>query len=152
VFVSVYVSDGDTGMLEALDLSESFTLDLFFADLTTKKGADEVEERGAEGLLIRAEKRWDAYGIGGGRAIGEDNVAADTDGGIGAGESGGIIEGGAGGHERGGGKGSAAVKLDDGAIDAGGEAEVVCVDDEAGGHDFELDEWWMLLARHFWHS
>ena len=55
VLVGVYVSDGDTGVLETQDLSESFADDLVFADLATEKGADEVEKRGAEGFSVGAE-------------------------------------------------------------------------------------------------
>ena len=46
----------------------------------------------------------------------------------------GVIEGWAGGHEGRRGEDAGAVEFEDGAIDAGCEAEVVCVDDETGWH------------------
>ena len=69
-------------------------------------------------------------------------MATDAEGRVSAGNGYGVLEGGACRHEGGGRENSRLVKFDDGTIDAGGEAEVVCVDDEAGGHDFGLEEWW----------
>ena len=81
--------------------------------------------------------------MGDGDAVGEDDVATDAEVGTGEGEVDGLLEGGACGHEGGGGDGAGVVKLGDGPVDAGGEAEVVCVDDEAGGHGFQ--EWRYLV-------
>ena len=69
-----------------------------------------------------------------GGAVGEDDVAADAEGGVGVGDGDGVVEGGAVGHEGGGGEGAGGVELGDGAVDAAGEAEVVRVEDEASGH------------------
>ena len=63
-------------------------------------------------------------------------MAADAEGRVGVGDGDGVVECGAGGHEGGGGEDSGLMELGDGTIDAGCEAEVVCVDDEAGGHYF----------------
>lgn len=49
-----------------------------------------------------------------------------------AGDGDGVFKRRARGHEGCGGEGVGLVKLGDGAVDARGEAEVVCVDDEAG--------------------
>jgi len=64
-------------------------------------------------------------------------VAADAEGWGGVGDSDGVVEGWAGGHEGCGGEDACVVELGDGAVDARGEAEVVCVDDEAGGHEID---------------
>ena len=50
-----------------------------------------------------------------------------------------IFAGGAIRHEGGGGEDASLVELDDGAIDARGEAEVVCVDDETRRHRWETE-------------
>ena len=44
VFVRVEVGDADAGLLEFLNLSEGFALDVFFADLAAEEGLGEVEE------------------------------------------------------------------------------------------------------------
>ena len=61
-------------------------------------------------------------------------MAATAEGGVGAGDGDGVVEGWAGGHEGGGGEDSGGVEFADGAVDGRGEAEVVGVEDEAGGH------------------
>ncbi len=61
-------------------------------------------------------------------------MAAYAERGVGVGDGDGVVEGRAGGHESGGGEGAGLVKLGDGAVDAGSEAEVVGVDDESGRH------------------
>jgi hypothetical protein len=61
-------------------------------------------------------------------------MTADAEGGVGMGDGHGVIEGWAGGHEGRRGEDAGAVEFEDGAIDAGCEAEVVCVDDETGWH------------------
>ena len=65
---------------------------------------------------------------------GKDDVAAYAEGGVGVGDGDGIGKSWAGGHEGGGGEDSGGVEFADGAVDAGSEAEVVGVEDEAGGH------------------
>ncbi len=134
VFVGVEVGDADAGALQLLDLGEGFALDLVFADRAAEERLDEVEQRGAEGFAVGAKEGGDAFGRRDGGAVGEDDVAADAEGGVGAGDGDGVVEGWAGGHESGGGEGAGLMELGDGAIDARGEAEVVCVDDEAGRH------------------
>ena len=61
-------------------------------------------------------------------------MAADTELGIGECDGDGIVEGRAVGHERGRGDSAGLMEFKDGAVDATGEAKVVCVDDEASGH------------------
>ncbi len=62
-----------------------------------------------------------------------------------------VVEGWAGGHEGRGGEGASLGELADGAVDAMGEAEVVSVEDEAGGHavlririNTDLHRWTMI--------
>ena len=134
VFVRVDVGDVDAGALELLYLGEGFALDVVFADLAAKERLDEVDEGGTKGLAVGAEEGGDALGRRDGDAVGEDDVAADAEGRVGVGDGDGVVEGRAGGHEGGGGEGAGLVKLGDGAVDAGSEAEVVRVDDESGSH------------------
>jgi hypothetical protein len=134
VFVGVEVGDGDAGALELLDLGEGLDGDLFFVDLAAKEGQDEAGQFRAKGAAVGAEEGGDGIGGGDGDAVGEDDVAADAEGGMGEGEGDGVVEGEAVGHEGGGGEDAAQVEFKDGAIDAEGEAEVVGVEDEAGGH------------------
>ena len=61
-------------------------------------------------------------------------MAADAEGGARAGDGYGFIESGAVGHEGGGGQGAGVVEFGDGSVDAGGETEVVGVEDEARRH------------------
>ena len=70
--------------------------------------------------------------MGDGDAVCEDDVAADAEGGVGLGDGDGVVECRGVGHEGGGGERAGGVELGDGAVDAAGEAEVVCVEDEAG--------------------
>jgi hypothetical protein len=149
VFVGVDVGDVDARVYETGDLRIGFAHDVFLTDLTEEKSAEEGDEGGAERFAVGADEGGDLLGRGGRSAICEDDVAADAERGVGASDGDGVLECGAGGHEGGGGERSGLVELKDGEIDARGEAEVVCVDDEAGGHDFGLE---MMLARHFGRS
>jgi hypothetical protein len=152
VFVSVEVGGTDAGALEFLELSESFTPNLVGVDAVEQEIADEVEERRAEGATVGAE-RGERAGVGDRGAVGEDDVAADAERGGGAGDGDGVVEGGAVGHEGGGGEGSGGVEFGDGAVDAGGEAEVVSVEDEAGGHRIDCsgegpwNDCWCLFGK-----
>jgi hypothetical protein len=65
-----------------------------------------------------------------GGAVDEEDVAAGFEGGVVVGEANGIVKERAGGHEGGGGEGAGGVEFDDGAVDAGGEAEVVGVGEQ----------------------
>lgn len=76
-------------------------------------------------------------GVGGWDSVGEDDVAAYAECGVAAGDGHGVVEGGAGGHEGSRSEGSGEVKFKDGTVDAGGEAEVVRVEDESGRHGVE---------------
>jgi hypothetical protein len=135
VFVGVEVGDADAGSLEVLDLGEGFALDVVFADDAAEERLDKVEERGAEVFAVGAEESGDGLGRRDGGAVGEDDVAADAEGGVGAGDGDGVVERRAGGHEGGGGEGVGVMELRDGAIDASCEAEVVRIKDEAGSHE-----------------
>jgi len=132
--VGVEVGDGDAGALELVQLGEGLALDLGLADLAAQEGLEEVEQGGTEAFAVGAEQGGDGRGTGDGGAVGEDDVEADAEGGMGMGDGDGVVEGVAGGHEGGGGEGTGLVEFADGAVDALSEAEVVCVEDEAGGH------------------
>jgi hypothetical protein len=134
VLVGVEVGDANAGALELVELGKGFALDLGLADLAAEEGLEEIEEGGAEASAVGAEKGGNGRGAGDGEAVGEDDVEADAEGGMGVGDGDGVVEGGAGGHKSGGGEGAGLMELADGAVDAVGEAKVVCVEDEAGGH------------------
>lgn len=134
VLVGVEVGDGDAGALELADLGEGFAFDVCGGDFVEEEGFDEVDEFRAEVFAVVAEEGGDGFGRRGGDAVGEGDVAADGERGVGVGDGDGVVEGVAGGHEGGGGEDAGLVELADGAIDAWSEAEVVGVDDEAGGH------------------
>ena len=72
-------------------------------------------------------------------------MATDAEGGFGEGDGDGVVERRAGGHEGCRGEGAGLMKLGDGAIDAGGEAEVVRVEDEAGRHTIKAE---LRVARY----
>ena len=102
------------------------------ADAEGEEVADEGGEGRPEGLAVGAEGG-DFAGRECGGSVDEQDVAADFEVGVGAGDGDGVVEEGSGGHEGGGGERVGAMEFGDGAIDAGGEAEVVGVDDE--GHE-----------------
>ncbi len=140
VFVGVDVGDVDAGALKALDLRGGFAGEVVGTDGVAEGGLGEVGEGGAEGFAVCAEEGGDGFGVGEGHAVEKDEMAADAEGGVRAGELDGVVEGGAGGHEGGGGEDAGLMELDDGAVDAGGEAEVVGVDDEAWRHGGIADD------------
>jgi len=137
VLVGVEVGDADAGGEELLDLGFGFAFDVLFLDAAEDEGAEEVDQTWAEVGGAGGEEGGDGFGGRDGEAVGEDDVAADAKSGVRLGEGDGIVEGGAAGHEGGGGEDVGLMELEDGAVDAGGEAEVVCVDDEACGHGFD---------------
>ena len=134
VLVGVEVRDGDAVVLEFLNLGGAFAGDVGFGDAVEEEIANEVGELRAEGFAVGAEERGDGVGWGDWRAVSEDDVAADAEGRVRVGDGYGVVEGGAAGHEGGGGEGAEGVEFGDGAVDAAGEAEVVCIEDEAWGH------------------
>ncbi len=136
VFVGVEMGDVDAGTLELLHLGGGFAFDVVFADSAAQERLDEVDERGAKVFAVGADERGDAFRGRDGSSVGEDDVAADAESGVGMGDGDCVLEGGAGGHEGGGGEGVGLMKLRDGAVDAWSEAEVVRVDDESGRHRF----------------
>ena len=129
VLVRVEVGDVDAGALELLDLGEGFALDVVFADVAAEEGLCEVDDAGAKGFAVAAEEGGDALGMGYGNSVDEGDVAADAESGVGVGYGDGVVECGAGCHEGCGGEGSCLMELGYGAVDAGGEAEVVRIED-----------------------
>ncbi len=120
VFVGVEVGDVDAGALEFLYLGGGFAGDVFFADVAEEQGLEEVDERRAECFCRRGRSEWGWFpGADDGNAVGEDDVAAYAEGGVGAGYGDGVVEGWAGGHEGGGGEDAGLMELGDGSVDAG---------------------------------
>ena len=101
MFVGVNVSDVDSGALELLNLGECFALDIVFADGSTEKGLDEVEEGWPEGLAVGAEQGGDALRVRDRDAVGEDDMATDAELGVGVCDGYGVVECGPGCHESG---------------------------------------------------
>ncbi len=134
VFVGVEVGDVDAGALELLHLGEAFADDVVGVDRAAEQGLEEVEQGRAEGLAVGAEQRGDGFRVRDGYAIGEDDVAADAKRGMGVGDLDRVSKCGTGGHEGGGSEDAGQVQFADRAVDAGREAEIVGVEDEAGGH------------------
>jgi hypothetical protein len=99
-----------------------------------RRSACRKSKRWAKGLSVGAEQAGDGFARGDGSSVGEDDVAADAERWVRARDGDGVVKGGASGHQRGGGEDSGGVEFADSAIDARGEAEVVGVEDEAGGH------------------
>ncbi len=108
-----------------------FGADFFGTDAIGEEIADEVGEGGAQCLAVGAEGG-NAAGREGGGTVNEEDVAAHFEGGVVVGEADGVVKKRPGSHEGGGGESAGLVEFDDGAIDAGGEAEVVGVDEK--GH------------------
>jgi hypothetical protein len=129
VLVGIDMGDAKAGSLEASDLGGGFGGDFFGADAEGEEVADEVSE-GRPQLAAGGYQGRDLAGGKNGGAVDEKDVAANFEGGVVVGAADGIVKEGAGGHEGGGGEGAGGVEFDDGAIDAGGEAEVVSVDEE----------------------
>ncbi len=134
VLVGVDVGDGKAGALQLLNLGLCLAGKVFFADGFAQDGLSEIIEGGAEVLAVCADQGGNGVGIGDGQAVDKDQMAAHAKGGIGKGKGCSVIESRAAGHEAGGGEDAGLVQLGDGAVDAGGEAEVVCVEDELGRH------------------
>ena len=103
VLVRVDVRDGDAVLLDAEDLGVGFLGDVGFMDAAEQEVADEVGELGSETAAVGTEECGDGVGRGEGGAVGEDDVAADGEGGVGAGDGNGVVECAAAGHEGGGG-------------------------------------------------
>lgn len=101
VLVGIEMRNGDTGALQLLNLGECFAFNLVFADNATQESLYEVEERRPEGFAIGAKQRGDAAGFRNRRAVGEDNMAANSESRMGVGDRDSIVEGRAGGHEGG---------------------------------------------------
>ena len=134
VFVGVEVGDVDAGALEFLHLGEGLADDVVGVDGAAEEGLEEIEQRGAEGVAVGAEQGGDGFGVGDGGAVCKHDMAPHSQLGVGEGDLDGVLECGAGGHEGGRGEDAGGVEFGDGAVDAEGEAEVVGVEDEAGGH------------------
>jgi hypothetical protein len=132
VLMRVDVGDAEAGSLEAADLGGGFGFDFGGADAAGMEIKGEAGEAGSElaagrhegGDLVRGKNRC---------GVDEEDVAAGFEGGMGMGGGDGIVKEGSGGHESGGGERAGLVEFGDRAVDAGGEAEVVGINQE--GHE-----------------
>ena len=134
VFVGVGVGEKEAGRLETTDLGDGLAGDVVGVDVAAKDIKGEAGEGGAEKLALWSDKGRNGAGVGGGDAVGKDDVAADAKARVATRDGNGIVESGARGHEGGGGEHAGPVELFDGAVDAGSQAEVIGVDDETRGH------------------
>lgn len=134
VLVSIEVRDVKSGGLDAADLSESFGAELLLAELARGCSGGKVEQRRAEPAPVGPEERRDAIWRGERDAVDKDDVAADAQRWVAAGEGDSVLERRAICHQGCGAEDARTVKVLDGAIDSGGEAEVVRIDDESSGH------------------
>lgn len=128
VFVGIDVRGGEAAVLGVLDLGAEFVSGLF-AGVAGAEG----EEKLREGAFEFAGGIEEAFAGGEWLALDEVEVDADAEGGGLAGEIDGAVAVGHVGHEGGGGEEALAMGAEDAIGNAGGEAEVVSVDDE-GGH------------------
>ncbi len=133
VFVGIHVGDVKAGALEASDLSAGFGGDFRCADAEGEEVAGKRSEGSAE-LAIGADERRDLVGGQSGRAVDEKDVATNLEAWIGASQGDGVVEESAGGHEGCRGESVGAMEFGNGAIDAGGESEVIGIDDEGHGN------------------
>ena len=131
MLVGVDVGDADAGVLQAADLGGGFGFDFGGSDAESEEIARECDEAGAERMAVGAEGG-DLFWRKRRGSVDEEDVAADFQFRIGMGDGDGVVEEGSRGHEGSGGERVGAVEFGDGAVDAGGEAEVVGVGDE--GH------------------
>ena len=133
MFVGVNVRDVNSGRLYLANLGGSFGFDLLWID-------PPGEGAGGEGLKAVSKTRCSRVGGGEswnclrrkhGLAVDEYDVAADTQIRDSVCQLHGFGEGGSVGHERGGSYDPIGVCLDDGAIHATGESEIIGIDDQA---------------------
>lgn len=142
VLVRVKVGDADACGLQLAHLRGGFALNLKFVEAAQHQIAHEDAERGAEVNAVFAEERRNLGGREDGETIRQNDVAADAEERAGKGERDGIVKRRACGHERGGAEAAGIVQFCDGAIDAGGEAEIVSIDEKAGHLEQSINAVW----------
>jgi hypothetical protein len=147
VLVSVDMGNVDAGLLELLNLGLSLACQLGSRDFTAQDGPHKIEQGGTEGSAVGAEKRWDSLRRRDRSSVDEDDVAAYAEIWSRAGESNGFRERWTICHEGRGREDACTMELQYGAIDAGGQAEVVGVDDEAGRHCTIVEASWIEGGR-----
>lgn len=129
VLVAVEMSGPDAGGENALDLGVEFAFDGVEGDAVGDHAGIEgfrIAEKFAGGIDQIAEKR----GVRERAALGEIQMDADGERGMGARGGNGFVKGGGIGEQGGAGDDAGRVGFDDGAVDARGYAEIVGVDDE----------------------
>ena len=137
VFVRVEMGDGDARAMELLNLGEGLPDEIFGTDTPEESGLREGQQRSTKAPAIRAEEGGDGVRGRDRRSVDESDVAADAQTGQGARPEDGVFQGGARRHEGRRGEGSGVEEGDDGAVDAGCQAEVVRVEDETRRHRVE---------------
>lgn len=129
VLVGIDVGDGEAGGLKAANLGGGLGGDVFGADAEGEEVANKVGE-GRPQLAVGRYQGRDLAGRESGGAVDEEDMASDLESGVVVSEADGIVKEGASSHEGGGGERAGLMEFDDGAVDAGGEAEVVGVDEQ----------------------
>jgi hypothetical protein len=132
VFVGIDVSKAQAARLKETDLSGYFCFDFCGVDATGEEAVNERRHFDSEMSGGGFDKRWDLLGRENWRAADQNNMTADAEGRRGQRYMDRVLGCGGTNHQRRAGNDTGPVKLDNGAIDAGGEAEVVSVDDETG--------------------
>jgi hypothetical protein len=135
VFVGVEVGDVDAGCWSLLDLGEGFAGDVGFADLAAQGGAEKSPDEWGGSFCRRGRGVWGWFrgGESGVPSVRTTWQPTPSEGlawamATASSKAGPLAMRVAEVRRR-------RVELGDGAVDAAGEAEVVCVDDEAGGHE-----------------
>ncbi len=120
----------DAGVLQLADLRGGFAFDLGFVEAAKHEVAIKLPSLGRKCCAFDEGGDFSAGGSDG-DAVCQHDVAADGERGACVGECDGVGKGRAVGHERGGEQAAGVVQFGDGAVYAGGEAEVVRVDEES---------------------
>src|SRR6185312_14479715 len=95
MLVRINVRDGDARALDFPNLRDDFALDLFYADAAGEEGGEEAAQSWAEGAAVAIQQRRDGFGPRYGRAIDEDDVAANAEMRMRSGDRDGVVECGA---------------------------------------------------------
>ncbi len=129
VLVGVQMGDGDAGGLELANLRNGFALDLARGDAAAEEVHHERGEAGAQASLGRERGEFRRMQLR--AAIHEDDMASDAERGLHECGVHRFAEGAARRHQRCGGQHFGRVQLQDGAVHAFRQTEIIGIDDEA---------------------
>jgi hypothetical protein len=129
--VGVDVGEADAARLKELNLGAGLGFDFRVVDAASEKPLGEGAKLRMEAAGRRIRERGELRSGSNGLAIDENDMASDTEAGGGFRNLDRLIRTDRARHERGAGEHACLVQLEDGAIDAGSEAEVVGVYDES---------------------